>query len=53
LDQNNDTSFFLHHNPKDTNNRLRGKLTAFYMRMKNETSTIKNSEGGIIRDIPI
>jgi len=53
LDQNNDTSFSLHHNPKDTNNRLRGQLTTFYMRMKNKKSTIKNFEGGIIRDIAI
>jgi hypothetical protein len=38
---------------KDTNNRTRGQLTAFCMRKKNETSTTKNSKGGIIRDMPI
>jgi calcineurin-like phosphoesterase family protein len=53
LDQNNDNPFYLYHNPKDTNNKLRGQFTAFYMRMKNKTSTIKNFERGIIRDIPI
>jgi hypothetical protein len=38
---------------KDTNSISRGQLTAFYMRMKNETSTTKNSKEGIIRGIPI
>jgi hypothetical protein len=38
---------------KDTNSRSRGQLTAFYMKMKNETSTTKNSKEGIIKDILI
>jgi len=38
---------------KDTNSGTRGQFTAFCMRTKNETSTSKNSKGGIIRDIPI
>jgi hypothetical protein len=38
---------------KDTNSKTRGQLTAFCMRTKNETSTTKNSKGGIIRDMPI
>jgi hypothetical protein len=38
---------------KNTNSRSRGQLTALNMRMKNETSTTKNSKGGIILDIPI
>ena len=38
---------------KDTNNVSRGQLTAFYMKMKNETNTTKNSKEGIIRGIPI
>jgi hypothetical protein len=29
---------------KDTNNKPRGQLIAFYMRTKNETSTTKNSK---------
>ena len=33
---------------KDINSRLRGQFTAFYIRMKNKTSTTKNSKGGII-----
>jgi hypothetical protein len=37
---------------KDTNSKSRGQLTVFYMRTKNETSTIKNSKEGIIKDIP-
>ena len=38
---------------KDINSRSSGKLTAFYMRTKNKTSTTKNSKGEIIRDMPI
>jgi hypothetical protein len=38
---------------KDINNRSNGKLTAFYIRTKNKTSTTKSSKGGIIRGIPI
>jgi hypothetical protein len=38
---------------KNTNSRSRGQLTALNMRMKNETSTTKNSKGGIIKNIPI
>jgi hypothetical protein len=38
---------------KYTNSRSREKLIAFYMRMKNETSTTKNSKEKIIRDILI
>jgi hypothetical protein len=38
---------------KYTNSRSRGQLTTFYMRMKNETSTTKNSKGGIVKGIPI
>ena len=38
---------------KDTNNISGGQLTAFYMKMKNETNTTKNSKEGIIRGIPI
>jgi len=38
---------------KDTNNISRGQLTAFYMRMKNKTSTSKNSKEWIIKGIPI
>jgi len=38
---------------KDTNSRSRRQLFAFFMRTKNETSTTKNSTGGIIKDIPI
>jgi hypothetical protein len=38
---------------KDTNRITRGQLTAFCMRMKNETSTTKNSKGGIIKDMSI
>jgi len=37
---------------KDTNNKLKGQLNTFYMRMKNETSTIKNSKGGILGAYP-
>jgi len=37
---------------KDTNNILRGQLTAFYMRMKNKTSTSKNFKEWIIRAYP-
>jgi len=39
---------------KETNNRLRGQIAGFFfMRMKNETSTTKNSKEKIIRGIPI
>jgi hypothetical protein len=38
---------------KDTNSRIRGQFTAFCIRMKNKTSTTKNSKGEIIRDMPI
>jgi hypothetical protein len=36
-----------------TNNRSRGQLAAFHMRMKNETSTTKHFKERIIRGIPI